>query len=71
MTMPTVVLRCDSCLSPAFLYRLYGTADGLCAACFLETHVPETAQQRRNRRAGRPGPRAAGCLRGLHGATRR
>ena len=65
MTFPVVELRCDSCLAEAFLYQLYGTEAGLCAACFLVTYAPESSADRRVRRARTPGPVAAGCLRRL------
>jgi hypothetical protein len=65
MTSPSLQLRCDSCLSATFLYRLYGTPLGLCAECFALTYPPESTAERRLRRAGSAGPAAAGCLRGL------
>jgi hypothetical protein len=65
MTMPTVELRCDACAEPAFLFRLHGTVDALCAPCFLVVHPPESTLERRVRRSRTAGPAAAGCLRRL------
>ena len=64
MTMPTVELRCDTCAEPAFLYRLHGTADALCASCFVTVYVPQTSRARRRGGAGfaqRLGRSIAGC----------
>jgi hypothetical protein len=58
MSLQSVQERCDTCDESAFLYRLCGTTDALCAPCFLLAYPVPT---------GRPavGPAAAGCLRGL------
>jgi hypothetical protein len=68
MTMPTVELHCDTCEEAAFLYRLHGTEEALCAACFVAAYSHESLAQRRQRRARTQGPAAAGCLRGLRTA---
>jgi hypothetical protein len=63
MTMPTVELLCDTCARPSYLYRLHGTEAALCALCFTRTYAPESATERRLRRARTSGPAVAGCLR--------
>lgn len=65
---PILELRCDVCAEAAYLYRLHGTEDALCAACFVMTYPPESALDRRLRRARTAGPVAAGCLRNLRSA---
>ena len=59
-------LRCDLCRAPAFLYRLHGTHDGLCASCFVTVHVPVTSRAARGGGPGfaqRLGRSIAGCSR--------
>ena len=68
MTMPRVELNCDTCADAAALYRLHGTSDALCAACFGVAYPPESSVERQQRRARTVGPPAAGCLRRLRTA---
>jgi hypothetical protein len=65
MTMPCIQLHCDTCGDTAFLYRLYGTQDALCAACFIVANPPELTVLRRHGRTRTTGPAAAGCARRL------
>jgi hypothetical protein len=73
---PGLELRCDACAEPTLLYRLLGTHDALCGACFVRTYPSDVAVDRRRRTARTAGPAAAGCLRYLrtqlpvHGAHR-
>jgi hypothetical protein len=66
--MPTVVLHCDTCAQPSYLYRLHGTEAALCAPCFTRTYAPDSALDRRARRVRTSGPAAAGCLRTMRQA---
>jgi hypothetical protein len=48
------------------LYRLHGTADALCAGCFVLVHVPVSSRERRRTAGGRGfaqrlGRSIAGC----------
>jgi hypothetical protein len=70
MTMPCIELRCDTCGEAAFLYRLYGTRDALCATCFVIANPPELTVQRRSGRSRTAGPATAGFLRRLRMAPR-
>jgi hypothetical protein len=70
MTTPCIQLQCDTCGNPAFLYRLYGTTDALCAGCFIAANPPELTVLRRQGRTRTAGPRAAGCVRRMRLAPR-
>lgn len=63
-----IELRCGLCADDAFLYRLHGTADALCASCFVLVHVPEPSSACRRTAGGRGfaqrlGRSIAGCSR--------